>query len=137
MEATGHYWLALYAALTARYATVQVIHPIQSDSLRNLYIRVTKTDTKDSVLIADLVRIGRYTKTVVPEETALALRDLSRLRVEFSVSLGSLKRKPMRLWLGFFPNGTDCGATRGVRRPARCWQPIRLQPRSRPPIRRS
>lgn len=66
MEATGHYWLALYAALTRRGATVKVINPLQSDSLRKLYIRVTKTDPKDSFIVADLLRIGRYTETVVP-----------------------------------------------------------------------
>lgn len=103
LEATGHYWLALYAALTDRGATVKVINPIQSDSLRNLYIRVTKTDAKDSFLIADLLRIGRYSETVVPEETVLALRDLSRLRVEFAVSLASLKRRTHAVMDRIFP----------------------------------
>jgi transposase len=103
LEATGHYWLALYAALTRRGATVKVINPLQSDSLRNLYLRVSKTDAKDSFLIADLVRIGRYTETTVPEERIVALRDLSRLRVEFSVSLGSLKRRAHAVMDRIFP----------------------------------
>jgi transposase len=67
LEATGHYGLALYAALTGHGATVQVIHPIQSAGLRNVYIRVTKTDPTDSFLMAHLLRIGRHAETVVPE----------------------------------------------------------------------
>lgn len=103
LEATGHYWLALYAALTDRGARVKVINPIQSDSLRNLYIRVTKTDAKDAFVIAEVLRIGRYTETVVPDETVLALRDLSRLRVEFTVTLGSLKRQAHAVMDRIFP----------------------------------
>lgn len=106
MEATGHYWLAIYAALTRRGATVKVINPLQSDSLRKLYIRVTKTDPKDSFIVADLLRIGRYTETVVPPETTLALRDLSRLRVEFVESLGTLKRQAHAVMDRIFPEWT-------------------------------
>lgn len=80
LEATGHYWLPLYAALTARAATVQVINPLQSGSLRQLYLRVTKTDRKDAFLIAEVLRMGRYTTTTVPEDTLLALRDLAAPR---------------------------------------------------------
>jgi len=68
LEATGHYWLALYAALTARDCEVKVINPIQSDSLRNLYIRVTKNDRKDSFLVAEVLRFGRFTETRLADE---------------------------------------------------------------------
>lgn len=39
MEATGHYWLTLYAHLRNDGFTVHVINPIQSDALRGMYIR--------------------------------------------------------------------------------------------------
>lgn len=39
MEATGHYWLPLYSRLIQDGYVVHVINPIQSDSLRSLYIR--------------------------------------------------------------------------------------------------
>ena len=58
MESTAHYWLALYARLLKDGYTVIVLNPIQSHSLRELYIRKTKTDAKDSLIIADLVRFG-------------------------------------------------------------------------------
>ena len=39
MESTAHYWLALYARLLKDGYTVMVLNPIQSHSLRELYIR--------------------------------------------------------------------------------------------------
>jgi len=36
MEATGHYWLALYCHLVELDHSVHVINPIQSDAMRNL-----------------------------------------------------------------------------------------------------
>ena len=59
MEATGHYWLALYCQLKELGYQLHVINPIQSDALRNLYVRKAKTDKKDALLLADLVRLGR------------------------------------------------------------------------------
>ena len=54
MESTAHYWLALYARLLKDGYTVMVLNPIQSHSLRELYIRKAKTDARDSLIIADL-----------------------------------------------------------------------------------
>ena len=59
MEATGHYWLTLYTHLRNDGYTVHVINPIQSDALRGMYIRKTKTDSIDSVIIADVIRFGK------------------------------------------------------------------------------
>ncbi|MBR5914273.1 MAG: transposase [Selenomonadaceae bacterium] len=39
MEAIGHYWFNLYAHLRQDNHTIHVINPIQSDALRNMYIR--------------------------------------------------------------------------------------------------
>ena len=51
MEATGHYWLALYSFLHEQGLRIHVINPIQSDSLRNFHIRQQKTDAVDCFLI--------------------------------------------------------------------------------------
>jgi transposase len=75
MEATGHYWLNLYTHLVERGLTVHVINPIQSDALRGLYIRQTKNDAIDSVIIADVIRIGRYSESAIAQPDLLALRD--------------------------------------------------------------
>lgn len=56
MEATGHYWLSLYSYLIELDYDVKVINLIQSDSFRNVYIRQTKTDSKDSFIIAEIMR---------------------------------------------------------------------------------
>ena len=63
LEATGHYWLPIYCFLIKKGFTVNVINPIQSDSLRNLYIRQAKNDSKDSFIIAEVIRFGRFTTT--------------------------------------------------------------------------
>ena len=42
MEATGHYWYPIYSFLKFKGYTIYVINPIQSDSLRKMYIRQTK-----------------------------------------------------------------------------------------------
>ncbi len=78
LEATGHYWLALYYHLTEAGYRVRVINPIQSDALRNLYVRKTKTDGKDALLLADLLRLGRAPETELASEEVLKLQTLSR-----------------------------------------------------------
>lgn len=74
MEATGHYWLALYSRLVQEGFLVHVINPIQSDSLRNFYIRQTKTDQVDSFLVAEVIRFGRFSQTILAEPDLIALR---------------------------------------------------------------
>lgn len=80
MEATGHYWYSIYSFLKAKGYTVYVINPIQSDSLRSMYIRQTKNDSKDSFLIAEVIRFGQFTTTSLADENLLAMRQLCRYR---------------------------------------------------------
>ena len=49
LEATGHYWLALFSFLVDNGWTVKVINPMQSDALRNMNIRKTKTEKSNSL----------------------------------------------------------------------------------------
>ena len=60
MDSKRHYWLALYAHLIKDGYPVHVINPIQSDAFRGLFIRQTKTDTIDAVIIAEVIRFGMY-----------------------------------------------------------------------------
>ena len=73
MEATGHYWLNLYTWLSDKGFRLHVINPLQSDALRNLYIRKTKTDSVDAKIIADVIRIGQYSETQLADENIIAL----------------------------------------------------------------
>lgn len=103
MEATGHYWLALHTFLCKNGFVVDVLNPIQSDALRNLYLRQTKTDAKDAFLIADLIRIGRYSKTKISEEGVLGLRQLTRYRFSLVDSISDLKRQVIAVLDTIFP----------------------------------
>lgn len=103
MEATGHYWLALYSRLLSEGYTVYVINPIQSDSLRNLFIRQTKNDLMDSFLIAEVIRFGRFSETALAEPDMFALRQLCRYRLSLVDSVSDLKRKIITLIDQIFP----------------------------------
>lgn len=103
MEATGHYWLSLYCFLTSKNFTVRVINPIQSDSLRNLYIRRAKTDKKDSFIIADIARISRAPKTQLADERTLKLQTFTRLRFELIDQVSALKSRIIGVLDRIFP----------------------------------
>lgn len=103
MEATGHYWLAIYSRLIQDGYTVHVINPIQSDSLRNFYIRQTKTDAVDSFIIAEVIRFGRFAETALTEPDLIALRQLCRYRFSLVDSISDLKRQVIALLDRVFP----------------------------------
>lgn len=103
MEATGHYWLSLYSYLVEHDFTVYVINPIQSDSIRNLYIRKTKNDSKDSFIIAELIRFGRFTETQLADEKTLSLRQLCRYRTSLVDQTSQLKLKAIAILDQIFP----------------------------------
>ncbi|GHS90389.1 hypothetical protein AGMMS49957_16290 [Synergistales bacterium] len=71
MEATGHYWLSLYSYLLEIGYDLKVINPIQSDAFRKMYIRKTKNDSKDSFVIAQIMRFGEYSATRLSDENIL------------------------------------------------------------------
>ena len=103
MEATGHYWLNLYTWLSDRNFKIHVINPLQSDALRNLYIRKTKTDSVDSKIIADVIRIGQYSETQLADDKIISLRDLSRQRFYLVDMASDLKRKIIAMMDRIFP----------------------------------
>jgi len=104
LEATGHYWLSVYSYLIERGYTVYVINPIQTDGWRKgAEIRNRKTDAIDSVLIADLIRYGRFVETTLADENIISLRNLSRFRNYLVSSIGDLKRKVICVLDQVFP----------------------------------
>ena len=78
MEATGHYWYTIYSYLVSHGITVYVITPLKSDSFRNLDVRQTKNDSKDSFLIAEVIRFGQFTTTTLADDNLLSLQQLCR-----------------------------------------------------------
>ena len=107
MESTSHYWLALHHRLTKDGYTVHVFNPIQSDALRGMYIRQNKTDARDSFIIAEVIRFGKYSDSNIPPEKLFALRELSRNRFFIVDSVADLKRKTIALIDQIFPEYGD------------------------------
>lgn len=104
MEATGHYWLALYSFLLEKGFSIHVINPIQTDAWRKgIEIRKRKTDDIDSVLIAQLLRYGGVAETKLADEDIQALRCLTRFRSYLVDSIADLKRKVICVLDQLFP----------------------------------
>ena len=89
MEATGHYWFSLYAHLRQDNQTVRVINPLP--------------DAIDAFIIAEVVRIGRYSNTEILPEDIHALRELCRQRFYVIDMASDIKRKIIALLDQIFP----------------------------------
>jgi len=103
MEATGHYWLSIHAFFLELGYEIKVINPIQSEAFRKMYIRQTKNDSKDSFIIAQIMRFGQFSATNLSEEGIVALRQLSRYRLALVDSCGDCKRRVIALLDQVFP----------------------------------
>ena len=113
MEATGHYWYPIYSFLKAKGYTICVINPIQSDSLRKMYIRQTKNDSIDSFLIAEVIRFRTaemldivcviFVRRKHPDETILAMRQLCRYRDSVISSRTEIKLRIGTIMEQIFP----------------------------------
>lgn len=103
MEATAHYWLALYTRLRSEGYQTVLLNPLQTHAMRELLIREIKTDEIDTLVIAELIRFGRYNASRVPQEELLALRELCRNRYYMIDMASDLKRKIVALLDQVFP----------------------------------
>lgn len=68
-----------------------------------MYIRQSKTDARDSFIIAEVIRFGKYSESNVPQEKLFALRELTRNRYFMVDSVSDLKRKTTALIDQVFP----------------------------------
>lgn len=81
MEATGHYWMALWAHLDAAGWRVAVVNPIRTDAYRKVAsVRRTKTDAVDAAMIAEFARATGLPPSAVSPEDSEGLRCLTRYR---------------------------------------------------------
>ena len=103
MEATGHYWLSVYSYLFELGFNLKVINPIQSEAFRKMYIRQTKNDSKDSFIIAQIMRFGQFSSSSLSNESVMALRQLSRYRLFLVDDCSDWKRKVVCLLDQVFP----------------------------------
>lgn len=103
MESTSHYWIAFYSALFRKEYQVKVMNPIQSDALRNLYIRQVKTDAHDCFVIAEVIRFGHYSEGAIQSTEYYELRELCRARTFIVDMCADLKKKVIALLDQVFP----------------------------------
>jgi transposase len=105
LEATGHYWLALFEQLTQANYTVHVLNPLQVHAYQRSGIRKRKSDSIDAVWIADFVRIGgaRHTTDPTTMPIYMQLRQLSRFRFSLIEQIGDAKRRILSLLDRVFP----------------------------------
>jgi transposase len=103
LEATGHYWLALFDDLTQQGNSVTVINPLQVAAYRRSGIRKVKTDTADAFWIADFLRIANLRPTDQELPVILQLRELSRFRFWLTDQIGDCKRKILCILDRVFP----------------------------------
>lgn len=68
-----------------------------------MYIRQTRNDSRDSFIIAQIMRFGQFSATALSEEVIVAMRQLSRYRLALVDSCGDCKRRVIALLDQVFP----------------------------------
>jgi transposase len=102
MEATGHYWRNLYAALVTAGFEVALLNPLRTRRFAEEELQRTKTDAIDAVGIARFAAQKRPAATKLPEPALLELRELVRLKQQVVQQLGDRVRQLHRaVDLGF------------------------------------
>jgi transposase len=102
MEATGHYWQNLFAALAAAGFTVALLNPLRTRRFAGEDLQRTKTDAIDALGIARFAAQKRPVATKLPDGATQELRELVRLRDRLMQDFGDRVRQLQRLVdLGF------------------------------------
>jgi transposase len=102
MEATGHYWKNLFAALAAQGYEIALINPLRTHRFAAEDLERTKTDAIDALGIARFAAQKRPAPTRLPDSATEELRELVRLRDRLMQDFGDRLRQLHRLVdLGF------------------------------------
>ena len=102
LEATGHYWKNLFAALVTRRFAVALINPLRSRRFAQEDLERTKTDAIDALGLARFGAQKRPRVTVLRDAATDELRELVRLRDRLVQDFGDCTRRLHRLVdLGF------------------------------------
>ncbi len=102
MEATGHYWKNLFAALAAAGFAVALINPLRTHRFAAEDLERTKTDAIDALGIARFAAQKRPATTKLPDAATEELRELVHLRERLLQDFGDRVRQLHRLVdLGF------------------------------------
>lgn len=102
MEATGHYWQNLFAALAAAGYGVALLNPLRTRRFAGEDLERTKTDAIDALGIARFAAQKRPVATRLPDSATQELRELVRFRDRLVQDFGDRVRQLHRLVdLGF------------------------------------
>ena len=107
-EPTGHYWMNLAAFLTSRGIPFVMVNPMHVNRSKELDDNLqTKNDQKDALVIARLMRDGRFSYPRQLEGIEAELRNGATLRSKMQEDLNALQNRIIR-WLDrFFPEFTQ------------------------------
>ncbi len=104
MEATGHYWMACFAYLTARGYSVCVVNPVQVKAMRDFKkLSRVKNDRIDSWLIAETLRLGDYDETRLATDDVQALKTLTRYHQALKQETATVKTQAICVLDAYFP----------------------------------
>lgn len=104
MEATGHYWMACFAYLTAAGYRACVVNPMQVSAMRRLKgLSGVKNDRIDSLLIAETLRQGNYDETRLATDEVQALKQLTRYHQGLKQELATVKTQAICVLDAYFP----------------------------------
>lgn len=94
MEPTGHYWKTFATFLHNNGIKVVQVNPYHTKKAKELDDNSqTKSDKKDALVIAKLIKDGRYSAIYFPEGEYANLRNLSNTRLEVSRLLNICKNR--------------------------------------------
>lgn len=102
LEATGHYWKNLFAALVARGFPVALVNPLRTRRFAEEDLERTKTDAIDALGLARFAAQKQPPATRLSDAATDELRELVRLRDRLVQDMGDRVRQLHRLVdLGF------------------------------------
>ena len=108
MEPTGHYWKPLANYLMKQeHIRVVLVNPYHTKKAKELDDNSpTKSDKKDALTIARLVKDGRYYETYLPHDIYAELRVLSTARNSVSRQKIALENRIVAIMDEYFPEFT-------------------------------
>lgn len=108
MEPTGHYWKALANFLMKQESThVVLVNPYHTKKAKELDDNSqTKSDKKDALTIARLVKDGRYSEAYLPHDVYADLRVLATARNSVNRQKNALENTILAIMDEYFPEFT-------------------------------
>lgn len=104
MEPTGHYWKPLANYLLMHEVKVVMVNPYHTKKAKELDDNSqTKSDKKDALTIAKLVRDGRYYEVYMPQDIYAELRVLTNARISLMKRHNALKNTITAVMDEYFP----------------------------------